>query len=123
MLSIFPNLYNYGILVPVILRLFLGLYLLRAAWGNYQAIKTGVHPKISIVWSIIKLIGGGFILSGFLIQPTAIFFALLTLIVILFKDKTPGHRGYPNEFYILKTIAYLALVVLGPGLFAIDLPL
>lgn len=123
MLSVFPDLYNYSNFLPVLLRLFLGLYLLRAAWGNYTAIRAGLKPNKAAIWTLIKSVGGIFILAGYLIQPTAMFFGLLALCVICFKSKLPGHRGYPTEFYILLVLAYLTLVVLGPGIWSIDLPL
>jgi uncharacterized membrane protein YphA (DoxX/SURF4 family) len=123
MLSIFPNFFTYSLLVPTALRLFLGLFLLKAAWSNYQLVRQAMKPQKALFWSVLKLIGAVLILSGFLLQPTAIVFALLTLNLIIMRNKIPVAQKYPVEFYILLIIAYLSLVVLGPGLYAIDLPL
>ena len=123
MLSVFPSLYNYGNLVPDLLRLFLGLYLLKTAWENYMMIRQGVRPQKAIFWSILEVIGAGLLLAGLWIQPTALVFAALTTSMIIFRNKIPAAQKHPIEFQILLVIVYVALAVLGPGLFAIDLPL
>jgi uncharacterized membrane protein YphA (DoxX/SURF4 family) len=123
MLSIFPNLYNYVNLVPDLFRIFLGLYLLKTAWDNYMMIRQALKPQKAIFWSILEAVGAGLILSGLWVQPTALVFALLTASMILFRNKIPAAKMHPVEFQILLVIVYIALAVLGPGLFAIDLPL
>jgi uncharacterized membrane protein YphA (DoxX/SURF4 family) len=123
MLSVFPNLYNYVNLVPDLLRVFLGLFLLKAAWENYMMVRGGMKPKTAILWSVLKVVGAGLILAGLWIQPTALAFAILTLNLIVFRSKIPVAQKYPVEFHILLVIAYVSLAILGPGIFAIDLPL
>jgi len=123
MLSVFPDLYNYANLVPDILRLFLGLFLFKTAWVEYISTRSNLAPKSFIFWSILDLIAGVFILAGFLIQPTALVYTIFIILMILFRNKIPLAKNYSFEFLILLAIAFLSLAILGPGLFAIDLPL
>jgi|SRR3989344_936311 len=123
MLSVFPDLYNFGNLVPDLFRLVLGLFLLKAAWEEFMAVKSGGAPRYLISWSILDFIAGAFILLGYLIQPTALAYVVFLILTILFKGRLPFVQKYSNEFLILLAASFLSLAILGPGLWSIDLPL
>ena len=86
-------------------------------------VRHGLKSREAMIWSFIKLVGAGLFLVGLWVQPTALIFALFTISLIVFRNKIPTAQKYPVEFHILLVIGYLSLMLLGPGLFAIDLPL
>ena len=89
MLSIFPNLYNFSALAPFIIRLFLGFFLLKTAYVNYKFIRSSgaSFVSMSVIPFILPLIGGVFFILGFLIQPTALVFALICLYLIIYQKR------------------------------------
>ncbi len=97
--SVFPELFNYSQVSPLILRIFLALCLL-----------TGAKEKFA---KIIQIICALFLFLGLYTQIAA----LLT-IVVLMADKTEEKKTK-----ILMIITALSLIFSGPGLFSFDLPL
>ncbi len=125
MLSLFPALYNYANLVPTILRLFLGYFFLKIAIENYLLIRQSDSGALKIaLLSILPGLGGLLILAGFLFQPTAIFLAMILIILIISgKNIELKENKNSRDFYIISALVLLSLALLGPGLLAIDLPL
>ncbi|MFH1170658.1 MAG: hypothetical protein V1704_03820 [Candidatus Vogelbacteria bacterium] len=105
MLSVWPNLFNYQIIVPVILRLVLGgslLALYLPAWRSARG--------------LFGLLAGILILIGLVTQPASLAVALL-----LTEESWHGRHQRATLLPLL-AIA-LSLLLLGPGLFAFDWPL
>lgn len=103
MLSIFPSLLPYGFaFAPLILRLAVALACLRISHRQTKPIK------------ITLLLAGLCVLAGFLLQPIAL--ALIVLYLYLYRQE-------PHMDYLLLAAILLALLFLGPGILAIDLPL
>jgi uncharacterized membrane protein YphA (DoxX/SURF4 family) len=125
MLSVFPSLYNYSFFVPAILRLFLAIYLFRAAYGNFLNMKVAEPDKKSTIlfWTAFKALGAILMLLGLFIQPAALLLAASTLAVIFLRKKHAFAQKYPAEFYWLLIAVYVTLALLGPGPWSIDLPL
>ncbi len=104
-LSFWPSLFDYGFIAPLVLRLALGVSLLalyRATWRSAR----GFLGSIAGISTIV----------GLAVQPISLFIILLLVEKLWSK---------PEERLIalpLLAIA-LALLLLGPGLFAFDLPL
>lgn len=118
MASVFPELLNYSQLAPVIIRVACGFALVRI---SAPKIKEGGVKKYL---AILEIFGAMFILIGFLTQPAAIVLTTLIAIEIIQKQikKTeilPGRK----IIYFLLISSLLSLLVTGPGLFSIDLPL
>jgi putative oxidoreductase len=134
MLSIFPNLLTFSLLAPLILRLVVGLIFIDLGYLKLTKEKTvwkmffeTVHIKPTSVFvtifALVELVGGVFLVLGFLTQLVALIFA-----IILFAEMFIEHRD--NQlikrdivFYGLLLTICLSLLLLGPGVFAIDLPL
>lgn len=105
MLSVWPNLFDFWMGAPLLLRLALG--------GSFIALH---YPEWRNARSILGLLAGIFILLGLFTQPAALISALLLIESIWNKR----HRR--TTLFPLLAIA-LALLVLGPGFLAFDWPL
>ena len=107
MLSLLPNLLNWWIFAPIILRAALGISFLSEASRERQSKKP---------LTTIKLILGIGLILGLFTQVVALASAILVLYRLVKKQDD-------RELLILELAISLALLVLGPGIFAIDLPL
>ena len=117
MLSIFPQLFNYSYFAPFILRVALAFILLANGYSQM-----GESGKFQKAFGITKILGAVFFVAGFLTQPTAILVGVAVLAEILrLKIKKISIPTKGLKFLIL-AIA-VSLILLGPGIFALDLPL
>lgn len=108
MLSIFPQLLIYGILIPTIFRLFLSALILKEAWDKRKTDK-----RLLIVHSVLGIL----LAVGLFVQPVG----LIGFGYNLYKaSKTGGENRVLN---ISLALLFLALALLGPGIWSIDLPL
>lgn len=125
-LSAFPQLFDYSIFAVTGLRLVFGLWFLTYGYstlfkkGSQEANKLPSFEKI--VYSI-ALVSGLFTFIGLFTQISILvgLFILLLNWYIEVKSKTPNKQIFAFGLYI--AIIGLALLFLGPGAFAIDLPL
>ncbi len=117
MLSVFPELFNYSEVAPVILRVALFAVLISLA---YPAIKAPDIRKKVIAGA--QALGAILILVGFLTQPAAILVvvSLVTDAMVAKNDKVEIDKKWAK---ILVAAIAISLLFSGPGLFAIDLPL
>jgi len=117
MLSVFPQFFNYAFFAPFLLRLGLAIVLLIMSYRTLKKIEE--CPKIC---AVVQLLSAGLFLLGFLVQAAA----TLTIIALIGEmirkkiKKLPVNEGC-LKFLIF--VAALSLLFLGPGIFAIDLPL
>ena len=117
MLSIFPELFNYPLLAPFILRLALAIVLLQTGLRNIK--EPGKCPRTR-GWA--KILGAVFLVVGFLTQAAAILVVVVSLAETIRESvKKTGATGRAARFLVF-AIA-LSLLFLGPGMFAVDLPL
>lgn len=118
MLSVFPELFNYSYLAPFILRVALGLILIRMSYLSIT--KTSDKYQKSI--DTTQIISSVFIILGFLAQ-----IASLVIIALIITESIKAYiQKIPIERKALKILIIavaVSLMLLGPGLFAIDLPL
>lgn len=113
MLSIFPLLFTFSAVAPIILRAGLGIVLILTGYGK---IKNSEQKKKEKVWGYAQILSALLLILGFLLQPAAILSGLIAIC-----DLLKGNR--PNmERNILIIAISLSLLALGPGLFAFDLP-
>lgn len=126
MLSAFPQLFNYSLLAIAGLRILFGLWFLVYAY-NTLFNKETQEGRLS-VW--FKRINAGIaFLAGFLstiglFTQVAVLLGLLILLLKWYLDvrsKTLTREIFAFGFYI--AVIGLALLFLGPGVPAIDLPL
>ncbi|MFA5934118.1 MAG: hypothetical protein WC795_02775 [Candidatus Paceibacterota bacterium] len=125
MLSLFPKLFSFAILVPVAFRLILGLYLGREMWRNYKKAKESASPRQRTsfyIQAVLQLVLGLMFIAGLFVQLAGI----IACVIFLFRaNEVRGNSGQPSLIELSFALAFisLSLIFLGPGIFAIDLPL
>lgn len=118
--SVFPGLLNYPLIGIFILRAALGLAFLKFGLEIFFQ-KRSVVEKLT---AVSEIVGGTFLIVGFLTQPSALFTLLITLAAIVSKVmKKNGIFSRPLIFYMFLAAVSISLVLLGPGAFSFDLPL
>ncbi len=133
--SLFPELFTYDFLATGVLRITLGLIFI---WFAYEKFfrerreriaffeKLGMKPAIVffVLVTSIELIAGIGLLLGYYTQIAALITGSLMTLATFIKWYRPSalHRN-TLEFYILLAVLSFALIFLGPGAFAFDLPL
>lgn len=112
--SVFPELLNYSQISPFILRLLVALILAMLWWSN---IKEGqISAKIT-GW--IEAIAAVFFVAGLFVQPAAVLAILIAIAEMIKKG------SFENSKMIIFSLAVtaVALLLLGPGILSIDMPL
>jgi uncharacterized membrane protein YphA (DoxX/SURF4 family) len=120
MASVFPELFNYSQLAPFILRVALALILAQTAF--LSEVKS--PDKKEKIIGIIKILSAIFILIGMLTQIAAMIIAILALFrAVDAKIKkiviAPERKLLDSLIFVIS----ISLILSGPGLFSIDLPL
>ena len=116
MLSLWPNLFDFQLAAPLLLRLAAAVSL---TWLGYSLIKSGTN-KQKLLGSILGL-GSLLLIVGLWTQPTALVLFLITAGLLIHKPA--GATFQHRLFYLLLAVILLSLLVLGPGFLAFDLPL
>lgn len=111
MLSALPQLFDYQFYVPFILRSAAGLVFITWGWQKFSAEK-----KDFMGW--IEMLGGILLIAGLFTQITALVLFLEFVSARVFKKMSKGW-----ELDLLIIIILLAILVLGPGIYAVDYPL
>lgn len=133
MLSIFPDLLSFGLLAPVLLRVTLGIILIIIGrkiafkyrgqfFKFYQENKYPVPNTLPLIFGFLTILTGTFMIIGFLTQVAAIIAIYISLSLHL-TDKDLHVFEYQKSFYALMVVVSISLLLLGAGIFAIDLPL
>ncbi len=133
--SLFPELFTYGFLATGILRITLGLIFVWFAYEKFfhkraesLAFFEKLRMKPAIVFFVIvtgiEFIAGVGLVIGFYTQVAALITGVLMTLATFIKLYRPDalHRN-TLEFYITLAVLSFALIFLGPGAFAFDLPL
>lgn len=134
-LSLFPSLLNYQFLAIFLIRVALGLTFLRLWYIGWKfnreeqlASLNNLHLRpASLFLNIVlfvKLIGGVLLVIGLYTQGAALATGTMMLIASIIKlykpELLPKHK---TGFCLLITVICFALLFLGAGAFAFDLPL
>ena len=116
MLSVWPNLFDFQLAAPFVLRLAAAIAL---AWLSYDLGKSETLKQKPL--GLVLGLGSLLLAIGLWVQPTALVLFLITDAFLIHKPAgaTPQHR----LFYLLLAAILLSLLVLGPGFFAFDRPL
>jgi uncharacterized membrane protein YphA (DoxX/SURF4 family) len=134
MLNTFPSLLTYSWYAPLILRLVLGLILVdlgilkfrgeRKDWiTTFAAYKIRpAHLWVSL-YGLLEIVGGAFLIFGFLTQVAALAFVLLSGIEFYIEYTEGAVLKRDIVFYILVFAIARSLLLTGAGAFARDLPL
>lgn len=133
--SLFPNLLDFQMLGIFMLRVTLGLIFVyfwyekifhqRSEYLHFFD-KIGLRPAkvFFLVVTSVEGIAGAFLVIGLWTQGAAIVTGTLMLIASFIKHHKPSVLPKnTTEFYVLLAVVSFALLLLGPGSFAIDLPL
>jgi len=134
-LSLFPHLFDFQMLGIFMLRATLGLifiYFWYEKVTHQRAERIEFFEKLKLrpakvyfaVVSSVEGIAGALLTIGLYTQGAAIVTGTLMLIATLIKWRKPSalHRN-TLDFYIILAVTSFSLLLLGPGAFAIDLPL
>ena len=134
MLNTFPSLLTFSLLAPLILRVVLGLIFINLGYieltsekKRWHAFFATVHLKPATVFVILmglfEIVGGFFLIAGFLTQIMALVFSIITFgeFYAEYREETLLKRDV--IFYLLIFAISLSLFLSGAGIFAIDLPL
>ena len=89
MLNTFPNLLNFSLLAPLILRVVLGLIFINLGYieltsekKRWAAFFETVHLKPATIFVILmglfEIVGGFFLIAGFMTQVTTLVFSIIT---------------------------------------------
>ena len=135
MVSIFPNLLNYSFFATGILRIILGLIFIYFAYEKFfleRKERTLFFEKLKMrpakvffgIVTGLELLGGVGLLVGFWMQvATLITGALMTLATFIKWHRPHALPKNTLEFYLILAVVSFALLALGPGAFAFDLPI
>ncbi len=135
-LSIFPQLLDWQFYGPTLLRLALGIIFLAHGYQKLAGGSEGreqfagwlesmkFRPGKFWAWLVTaaELLGGILLIIGFWTQLAALILAIEFLVILFWVQRGKPFIG-GREFDFLILLALLALLVLGPGALAIDLPL
>ncbi len=129
MLSIFPELYTYSLISPLILRVVigfiffdLGLLKLRAEKDRWLIFFEIAKLRPASLWlkaiATIEIIGGSLLIIGLHTQVVAIVFALFSFIELYSEIKEPAILKRNIVFYTLIFAISISLIFSGPGFLA-----
>jgi uncharacterized membrane protein YphA (DoxX/SURF4 family) len=120
--SLFPYLFTYDQAAPFILRLVLGITL--AYFGYKKIQKKGKSSgSNSLVYGAIEILIAIFLIIGLFTQLAAMLNAVILIIKLGYKIRDKAFLTDGINYYVLLLAIALAVIVLGPGWFAFDLPL
>ena len=125
MLSLFPQLLDWGWYVPFIFRIFLGFYFFFIGY-SFTRSSRAKSGQDSLAWlilgALIILLSLGFFL-GLYVQIVGVIGFTLSLLAIYFKHKNASFTPETVKYYLLLGVVSLSLLFLGAGPHAFDLPL
>lgn len=133
--SLFPSFFDYSFLAIFMLRAMLGFIFV---WFAYTKIfherslriaffeKLGLRPAVFFFTLVTTLegIAGVLLVIGLFTQVAVLITGVLMVLAIYIKWRHPDALPFNTiEFYILLAIVSFAILFLGPGALAFDLPL
>lgn len=134
MLNPFPELLNFALLAPLLLRGVLGLIFIDLGFLKFRGEKArwlascealGVRPADFFVplYGFLQIAGGLMLIFGFYTQLAALMFVIFTGSELYVEWKARDVLKRDLVFYILLFVISLSLLFTGAGAFAFDLPL
>lgn len=113
MLSLFPSLFDYSFFGITFLRVVLALVIAWCAWEK---------PKEQWPMKLVQGIIAVLLLIGLFTQAAALLLAIIATANLIMKKENRNNRDWVTSRVLIIALA-LALVLFGPGAWAIDLPL
>lgn len=134
MLNIFPELLNYSLLAPFILRVVVGLIFVdlgvlmfkseRQRWiTSFEAL--GLRPTDLFVplYGLVQVIGGALLIIGLWTQGATLALVIITGIELYIEWSAKEILKRDTVFYLLLFAISLSLLLTGAGAYALDIPL
>jgi len=129
--NVFPELLDYSLLAPLIMRVILGLVLLNLGWLKMHKEKNGWvmfmramnfkrAREIVTTFGLLEFAGGLMLIVGIYTQPVALAFILLGGIQLFIESKEESLLRRDFVFYLLMTAIATSLLLTGAGLYAVD---
>ena len=134
MLSVFPSLFTYELAVPFVFRIVIGLTFVVYGYKHIAetrddkvALLVHVKPRTASFWlwcvGIVNIVGGLLLVIGLYTQVVALVFSILLLWAVMYKYRKPELVPLSQATLLLLLLVTASLLFLGPGFYAIDLPL
>ncbi|MEK7574604.1 MAG: DoxX family protein [Patescibacteria group bacterium] len=134
MLSVFPELFSYALVVPLVFRIVIGILFIGFGYKNITENREGKIKILSdfklasaSVWlwciAIIEIISGVLLVGGVYTQVVALILSVFLIIAIIGKYKNPSAVSLSQETVWLLILVTTSLLFLGPGFYSFDLPL
>src|SRR3989344_2291663 len=134
MLNVFPDLLNYSLLAPFILRLVIGVIFLDLGMLKFKSEKQrwlasfetlGLRPTTLFVplYGLLQIVGGLMLIAGLWTQVAALAFVIFTGAELYIEWSAREVLKRDMVFYLLIFTISLSLLLTGAGAYAIDIPL
>lgn len=134
MLNLFPELFTYQLVAPVILRVVLGIIVINLGYLKLSSererwvtsLKTlHIEPAKFFVkiLAYAEIIGGCLLIIGLYTQLVALIFVVIFGAEAYFESKEDLFFKRSFVFYLLLLAISASLLFLGAGFYAIDIPL
>lgn len=114
--SLFPELFNFSFIAPFILRIALGVPLIKHGFGKATH-KNKTHQRIL---GGIVFLSGVLLVIGLFTQAAAL---AVSFIIIVNSIIMRGQHPHSLTERLIKLAIAVSLILTGPGIFAFDLPL
>lgn len=132
--NIFPELFSYSLLAPLILRIVLGFIFLNLGSLKLGKEKSGWMASLRVLGirpagfftgllGIVEILGGLLLIAGAYTQLTALILAVICISELLIEYEEESILKRDMVFYLLLATICLSLLLTGAGLFAIDIPI
>ena len=134
MLNPFPELLNYSLLAPFILRVVIGIIFLDLGALKFKSEKQrwiasfetlGLRPATFFVplYGLLQVVGGLMLLAGLWTQVAALAFVIFTGAELYIEWSAREVLKRDMVFYLLIFVVSLSLLITGAGAYAFDIPL
>lgn len=134
MLSLFPTLLSYNLVVPFVFRLVSGLTFVVFGYRTFterrgeNAVRFerfNLKPGAVWLWALasVEMVGGMLLLAGLFTQSAALVLSLILVAGLIAKQKNPQSLELSPDILFLLFLITASLLFLGPGFYAFDLPL
>ena len=122
MFSVWPELFTFELLAIALLRVVVGYFFLLLGAKLLHAVyvaqgSTVLLRSITVLYGLAQITVGIMLVAGYLTQPAALAGIILTMIPLQHYSTCERH------VQLLLFSISLSLLFLGPGAFAVDLPL
>ena len=118
MVSVFPQLFTWGLIAPLLIRLAVA-----GVFGYAGVLYLGTRSPRAVLFGLFEIAFSLLLLVGLWTQVAAVAAALAALWC---GSRALRHKSVPPftlHVYILLLVMSVSLLFIGPGFFAFDLPL